>query len=144
MSNINPRKSTYIPFIHLKGKSTYIPIKEEDVETEEVKNIKEANDQDKKSDDGENEKFQGFVEQMLDLITLWYRDVLLYKATLNDNILLFKEDLFDIQDQAQNCSYDGLNNIIDAISETRARLNANVNFELTITLLINAMKENTR
>ncbi|MBE5904403.1 MAG: DNA polymerase III subunit delta' [Pseudobutyrivibrio sp.] len=110
----------------------------------EVKSIKEANDQEKKSNEAENEKFQGFVEQMLDLITLWYRDVLLYKATLNDNILLFKEDLFDIHDQAQSCSYEGLNNIIDAISETRARLNANVNFELTITLLINAMKENTR
>ena len=47
MSNINPRKSTYIPFIHLKGKSTYIPIKEEEVETEEVKKIKEEREKEK-------------------------------------------------------------------------------------------------
>ena len=38
----------------------------------------------------------------------------------------------------------GLNEIINAVSEARLRINANVNFELTIMLLINAIKENTR
>ena len=116
---------------------------EENQIADEVKSIKEANDSDKKAGDDEK-KFQGFVEQMLDLITLWYRDVLLYKATLNDNLLLFKENSYDIQEQAQNCSYNGLNNIVDAITETRARLNANVNFELTIMLLIESIKENSK
>ena len=111
---------------------------------DEVKYINDANNSDKKAEDSENEKFQGFVEQMLDLITLWFRDVLLYKATLNDELLLFKEDAFDIHEQASSCSYGGLNKIIDEISETRARLKANVNFELTIMLLIQAIKENTR
>lgn len=116
---------------------------EENQISDEVKSIKEANDSDKKAGD-DGEKFQGFVEQMLDLITLWFRDVLLYKATLNDNLLLFKENSYDIQEQAQHCSYHGLNNIVDAIAEARARLNANVNFELTIMLLIESIKENTR
>ena len=116
---------------------------EENQIADEVKAIKEANDSDKKAGDDEK-KFQGFVEQMLDLITLWFRDVLLYKATLNDNLLLFSENSYDIQEQAQRCSYQGLNNIVDAITETRARLNANVNFELTITLLIESIKENTK
>ncbi|QFJ54161.1 ATP-binding protein [Pseudobutyrivibrio xylanivorans] len=111
---------------------------------DEVKDIKAANESDKKAEDTDAEKFQGFVEQMLDLITLWYRDVLLYKATLNDNLLLFKEDAFDIHEQAQHCSYSGLNHIINEIAETRARLNANVNFELTIMLLIQALKENSK
>ena len=110
---------------------------------EEVKAIKEENDRDKK-ESSEVEKFQGFMDQMLDLITLWFKDVLLYKATLNDELLLFKENTFDIKEQASSCSYHGLNEIINAISETRARLNANVNFELTIMLLIQAIKENTR
>lgn len=116
---------------------------EENQIADEVKAIKEANDSDKKAGD-DSDKFQSFVEQMLDLITLWFRDVLLYKATLNDNLLLFTENSYDIQEQAQNCSYLGLNNIVDAITDTRARLNANVNFELTIMLLIESIKENTR
>ena len=110
----------------------------------EVKAIKEDRDRDKKLSNSENEKFQGFVEQMLDLITLWFRDVLLYKATLNDQLLLFKEDSFDIQEQAQRCSYYNLNGIIDMVSETRTRINANVNFDLTIMLLIEKIKENTK
>ena len=110
---------------------------------EEVKSIKEENERDKKRS-LEEEKTQGYIEQMLELITLWFKDVLLYKATLNDELLLFKEDSFDIHEQADYCSYHGLNEIINEIFQTRARLNANVNFELTITLLIQAMKENTR
>jgi DNA polymerase-3 subunit delta' len=107
-----------------------------------VKDIKEENDLSKKESEGDS--YQGFMDQMLDLITLWFKDVLLYKATLNDELLLFKEDTFDIHEQANNCSYNGLNEIINAVSEARLRINANVNFELTITLLINAIKENTR
>ena len=110
----------------------------------EVAEIKQFNDRDKKEDATEGEKFQGFIDQMLDLITLWYRDVLLYKATLNDGNIIFKEDLYDIHEQAERCSYSGLNRIIDEITQTRARLKANVNFELTIMLLIQAIKENTR
>ena len=109
---------------------------------DEVKDIKKENDDDK--DIAEDEKYQGFMEQMLELITLWFKDVLLYKATLNDNLLLFKEDSFEIHEQASRCSYSGLNEIFNTISQTRARLNANVNFELTIMLLIKAIKENTR
>ena len=111
--------------------------------SDEVDYIKEEYDRDKKNKD-EDDKFQGFMDQMLELITLWFRDVLLYKATLEDNLLLFKEDTFDIHEQAEVCTYYGLNRIIDAIAEARERLNANVNFELTITLLINELKENTR
>ena len=110
---------------------------------QELKSIKEENERDKKESDNE-EKFQSFMDQMLDLITLWFKDVLLYKATLNDDLLLFKENTFDISEQATSCSYNGLNEIINSISETRARLNANVNFELTVMLLIQAIKENTR
>ncbi|MCR5416498.1 MAG: DNA polymerase III subunit delta' [Pseudobutyrivibrio sp.] len=106
----------------------------------EVSAIKDYNNQDKK--DSDSKKSQGFIEQMLDLITLWFRDVLLYKATMDDSLLIFKEDTYDIHEQAENCSYNGLNNIFNSLTETRERLNANVNFELTIMLLILALKEN--
>ena len=135
-SNFNDVKNRVIALCKKAGKMEELQI------ADEVKSIKEENDADKKNDNPE--KFEGFMDQMLDLITLWFKDVLLYKATSDDNLLLFKEDIFDIHEQANDCSYYGLNEIIKAISETRARLNANVNFELTIMLLINAIKENTR
>ena len=135
-SSFNDVKNRVVSLCKKAGKMEEIQI------ADEVKAIKEENDADKKNDNPD--KFEGFMDQMLDLITLWFKDVLLYKATMNDNLMLFKEDSFDIHQQANDCTYNGLNNIIDAIAETRARLNANVNFELTIMLLINAIKENTR
>ncbi len=135
-SSFNDVKNRVVSLCKRAGKMEEVQI------ADEVKAIKEENDADKKNDNPD--KFEGFMDQMLDLITLWFKDVLLYKATMNDNLMLFKEDSFDIHQQANDCTYHGLNNIIDAIAETRARLNANVNFELTIMLLINAIKENTR
>lgn len=84
------------------------------------------------------------MDQILDLITLWYRDVLLYKATLDESHIIFREDIYDIKEQALNCSYVGLNQIFTAVDEARDRLKANVNFELTVMLLILALKENTK
>ena len=135
-SSFNDVKNRVVSLCKKAGKMEEVQI------ADEVKAIKEENDADKKNDNPD--KFEGFMDQMLDLITLWFKDVLLYKATMNDNLMLFKEDSFDIHEQANYCTYHGLNNIFDAITETRARLNANVNFELTIMLLINAIKENTR
>lgn len=135
-SSFNDVKNRVVSLCKKAGKMEEVQI------ADEVKAIKEENDADKKNDNPD--KFEGFMDQMLDLITLWFKDVLLYKATMNDNLMLFKEDSFDIHQQANDCTYHGLNNIIDAIAATRARLNANVNFELTIMLLINAIKENTR
>ncbi len=82
------------------------------------------------------------IDQILDLITLWYRDVLLYKSTSSENHLIFREDMYDIREQAGLCSYLGLNQIFAAITETRERLKANVNMDLTMMLLILTIKEN--
>ncbi|MCR4695549.1 MAG: DNA polymerase III subunit delta' [Pseudobutyrivibrio sp.] len=106
-----------------------------------VGEIKDLRDRDKK---GEGNLSQPFVGQILDLITLWYRDVLLYKATADDSLLIYKEDSYDIKQLADTCTYHGLNEIFDTIDHTRKRLSANVNFELTIMLLIVGLKENSK
>ena len=136
-TNFNDIKNRVISLCKRAGKM------DEQQISREVKAIKEDHDRDKK-ENLNDEKFQGFTEQMLDLITLWFRDVLLYKATRDDNPLLFKEDTFDIHEQADRCTYAGLNEIINAISKTRAQISANVNFELVISLFIHEIKENTR
>lgn len=84
------------------------------------------------------------LDSILDLMTLWYRDVLLYKSTSSEKHLIFKEDMYDIKELARDCSYLGLNQIFGAITEARERLKANVNMELTIMLLILTIKENCK
>ncbi|PXV84882.1 DNA polymerase-3 subunit delta' [Lachnotalea glycerini] len=82
------------------------------------------------------------IEDYLDLITMWFRDVLLFKATNDVNSLVFKDSISDIKKQANERSYNGIENIIDAIDKAKVRLKANVNFELVMELLLLTMKEN--
>ena len=82
------------------------------------------------------------IQEYLDLLTLWYRDVLYMKATNNVNNLIFKDEVYDIKKQAAKKSYEGIETILQAIEQTRVRINANVNFDLVIELLLLTIKEN--
>ena len=82
------------------------------------------------------------IHDYLDLMTVWYRDVLLYKATKNIDMVTFREQLDSIKKQARISSYEGIEKILEAIDKTKARLKANVNFELAFELLLLTIKEN--
>lgn len=82
------------------------------------------------------------INDYLDLITLWFRDVLLFKATNDVNNLVFKDNISDIKKQASKSSYNGIERILDALDKAKTRLNANVNFELVMELLLLTIKEN--
>lgn len=81
------------------------------------------------------------MDDYLDLMAMWYRDVLIFKSTNDVNPLIFKEELSMIKSQAQQCSYEGLEDILNSIDKVKVRLKANVNFDLVIELLIMAIKE---
>ena len=87
-------------------------------------------------------EFKVDIYDYLDILTIWYRDVLLYKATKDVNDLTFKDELKYIKKQADESAYEGIETIIKAIDKTKTRLNANVNFELALELLLFTIKEN--
>ena len=80
------------------------------------------------------------LEEMLDLMQLWYRDVLMYKVTKDMNLLIFRDEYKLINETGQKVDYTGLEKILAAIDTARTRLNANVNMELTMELLFLTMK----
>lgn len=84
------------------------------------------------------------VNDYFDLMMVWYRDVLLFKATKDVNGLIFKDEVYDIKRQAEKCSYNGIETILEALQKAKVRLNANVNFDLTIELLLLTIKENQK
>ncbi len=87
-------------------------------------------------------EFKPQIQEYFDLLTLWFRDVLYMKATDNVNNLIFKDEVYDIKKQAAKRSYSGIENILKALEQSRVRLNANVNFDLVIELLLLTIKEN--
>ena len=78
----------------------------------------------------------------LDIYTMWFRDVLMFKATKGIDSLIFKEEVSAIRQRAGESSYEGIQKILDAIRQADDRLRANVNFDLTMELLYLTMKEN--
>lgn len=82
------------------------------------------------------------VNDYLDIIMIWYRDVLIYKATKDVNGIVFADQLKYIKDRANKSSYEGIEIILDSLEKAKARLKANVNFGLVMELLLLTIKEN--
>lgn len=82
------------------------------------------------------------INDYLDILAVWYRDVLLFKATHDANHLIFREEIQYIRRVADKSTYEGIEEIIDALEKAKNRLNANVSFDLTMELLLLTIKEN--
>ena len=82
------------------------------------------------------------ITDYLDIIMIWYRDVLLYKATKEIDKVVFKDQLQSIKEQARKSSYEGIELILESLEKAKARLIANVNFDLVLELLFLTIKEN--
>ena len=82
------------------------------------------------------------INDYLDIMAIWYRDVLLFKATKDVNHLVFREEIQTLRNIAGRSSYEGIESVIEALQKAKNRLDANVNFELTMELLMLEIKEN--
>lgn len=87
-------------------------------------------------------KYKLEVTDYLDIITIWYRDILLYKATKDVGGIVFGDQFKYIKDKASKSSYEGIETILESIERAKMRLKANVNFDLVMELLLLTMKEN--
>ncbi len=87
-------------------------------------------------------KYKLEVTDYFDIMTIWYRDILVYKATKNIDGLVFSDQLKHIKEKASKSSYEGLEIILESIEKAKVRLKANVNFDLVMELLLLTIKEN--
>lgn len=87
-------------------------------------------------------EFKLQINDYFDIMMIWYRDILVCKATMDVNSLIFKDEIYDIKKQASKSSYHGIETILEALEKAKLRLNANVNFDLVMELLLLTIKEN--
>ena len=80
------------------------------------------------------------VRDYIDLMVLWYRDVLLFKATKDINQLLFQDEASYISREASQRSYEKIEEILQAFEKAKVRLRANVNFDITMELMLLTLK----
>lgn len=84
------------------------------------------------------------VEDIFELLVLWYRDVLLYKATGDFDDLIFKNETTDIALQASYFSYEAIDYVIKEIGKAKVKLNSNVSFENVMELLLICIQEKSK
>ena len=82
------------------------------------------------------------INECLDFMQLWYRDILMYKVTKDMNLLIFKDEYKTVSEICRHSSYEGLEAVLEAIDKAKQRLDANVNTELALELMLLTMKEN--
>lgn len=82
------------------------------------------------------------INDVIDMMMVWYRDVLMLKVTKDANTIVYKDEYRSLMDQAKHSSYEGLNEIIQSMEKAKSRLAANVNFDVAMEMMLLAMKEN--
>lgn len=90
----------------------------------------------------EMETFQEDIGDLLDLITLWYRDILAMKTTGDRELLVFGEEYRFIRQKADTVSAAGIGRVLEAVETARQRIRSNVNFHAAAEMLLLVIKEN--
>lgn len=84
---------------------------------------------------------KAMIHDYLDLMLLWYRDVLMFKVTKDANLLLYQDQYHEISKQASSRTYEDIENILQAIDKAKIRLDANVNFDVVMELMVLTIKD---
>ena len=76
------------------------------------------------------------LETVMDLILLWYRDMLICKASDNALSLTFSNETGYIVSKAKKYSYEEMNGVFKALEKTKERLHYNANTEGSMDVLL--------
>lgn len=79
---------------------------------------------------------------VIDIMTMWFRDILMVKISNSPNKMIFKKEFSVMKKQASHTSYEGLEEILAALDKLKIRLEANVNFDIAMELMLLTIKEN--
>ena len=87
-------------------------------------------------------KYKLNVTDYIDIMTMWFRDILLVKISNSPNKLIFKDEFSKMKKQASKISYEGIEKVLEAMDKLKVRLEANVNFDIAMELMLLTIKEN--
>ncbi|XME01928.1 DNA polymerase III subunit delta' [Lachnospiraceae bacterium C1.1] len=87
-------------------------------------------------------EYKDRINDYLDMLLLFMRDVLYTKAAGDDAKIVFSGEELLIGTKAKTMSYEKINTVMEEINTVRSRLTSNVNFDMTMELLFLTMKGN--
>ncbi len=88
------------------------------------------------------EGYKESINEFFDIITTYYRDILILKVSGLPNKTVFKDRFSLMKKQSVYLSFEGIDTIIKEVEKAKVRLEANVRFDVAVELLLFVMKEN--
>lgn len=82
------------------------------------------------------------IYDVIDMMMIWYRDIMMLKITNDPNLLIYQQEYGALSKRAKKTSFDGIDNIIQSMEKAKVRLKANVNFDLSLEMMLLTIKEN--
>lgn len=77
------------------------------------------------------------IDEVLDMILFWFRDLIIYKVVGNNNLIINKDRMTFISKESF-VDFQKINDIIERVQQTKEDISRNVNFQLSIeTMLLN-------
>ena len=85
--------------------------------------------------------YKNEIRECIDLMLLWFKDLLVVKATGDMNRIVYQENYPALQQQAAHRTYNAIEEAVQAMEEAKAQLRANVNFDNVIELMLMQMRK---
>jgi len=87
------------------------------------------------------EGYKKEIKDCIDLMILWFRDLLVLKATGDANRVLFREEYKYLNEQIAKREYSSIERAIESMEKTKKRLDANVRFDTALEIMFMYMKD---
>lgn len=87
------------------------------------------------------EQNKELIDEIMDIILLWYRDLLIYKETGNINILVNKDKVDSISYQCEKLSKQKIMDIINIVRWTKDDIHSNINYQLAVEVMLLKIQE---
>ena len=87
-------------------------------------------------------EYKADIYDIIDMMMVWYRDILMLKLTNDPNLLIYPEEYNALLRRASKSTFEGLDTIIQAMEKCKVRLRANVNFDTALEMMLLTIKEN--
>ena len=87
------------------------------------------------------EKYKLEIEDFIDMMMVWYRDVLVFKVSRNKEEMTFKDQYKYIKEQASRISFNGVEEVLKAMDKAKVRVRANVNYDLALELMFLTLRD---
>ena len=124
--------------IDIVSSDSFVHMKEDVVRA--LKNIDRMTASDMNQTIKEMSAYKNVMDSYLNLVTMWFRDVLLYKCANHNEMITFIEEESVIAKQAAQAEYDGLQEIFSELQTFKGRIKSNVNFDIAMELLFLKMR----